>query len=61
MASVCTCWARVLPVAGWCIGTIAAFNKPWYLIKYTDGDKEELARERALALIKRYENEEGQE
>ena len=32
--------------------------QPWYHIKYTDGDEEDVSRETALKLIRKYKNDE---
>ena len=34
------------------------YDQPWYHIKYTDGDEEDVSRETALKLIRKYKNDE---
>ena len=46
------------PGAGWCFGEVERYDQPWYHIKYMDGDEEDVSRETALKLIRKYKNDE---
>ena len=46
------------PGAGWCIGAVEKYDQPWYHIKYMDGDEEDVSRETALKLIRKYKADE---
>ena len=44
---------------GWFNGTVAEYKAPYYVIKFDDGDSEDVYREGALRLIRRDETEVG--
>ena len=52
---------RASKPGGRCFGEVERYwqyDQPWYHIKYTDGDEEDVSRETALKLIRKYKNDE---
>ena len=49
---------RASKPGGRCFGEVERYDQPWYHIKYTDGDEEDVTRETALKLIRKYKNDE---